>query len=639
MRFSPVELQTRPRAFALLITIVFLAIALMLFASIFYWAGTNAKLTQRNNQYNMSQAAAEAATETVLAHMMRDFLNQSIASSPASYAILPTNIDQSTWPVKYSFSDTNGDPGQITVWFGPTASNTIPLNSQYSGLYGFAQNFLLAARATPLNQPQTVSATVDEAFQLANIPLFQFAIFYNVNLEIDPGASMTITGPVFSDQSIWEGSSVCTFTTNVTAVGTNNTTATDPFADNYTGSGGPTFLMAGQPVNNANSLTMPIGTNNNPAAVIALLELPPPAYSMGTAAAYTTNGQLYLANEADLVISNAAYGTNFGSSTPFGTNVTIYYQDSGTAFYLNQLAPNYYVLKKPAITGLVTNYISTNTSAATDCNTNVQYAGFSFVTNTTFYDYRESKTVQALEIDISKLNLWLTNSATNGGSYYNNLCQLNKGHPIDGIYAYNSVPETGSTLPALRMVNGQTLATSSGLTVVTPFPMYVKGNYNVRTNGMTGGSDVNSNATSFTYPAALMADSVTILSSNWNDSLYVAGYAESSRSPSETTINAAMLEGIVPSNPNISGNYSGGVENFMRLEEKWSSVDLWYNGAIVVLFYSQYATNSWKPTGNYYDAPTRKWAFDANFAQESKLPPMTPQVKAVIRGQWTATDQ
>jgi hypothetical protein len=53
-------------------------------------------------------------------------------------------------------------------------------------------------------------------FRLAPLtPLFQYAIFYNVNMEIDPGAAMTITGPVFCNQNIWEGSAVCTFASTV----------------------------------------------------------------------------------------------------------------------------------------------------------------------------------------------------------------------------------------------------------------------------------------------------------------------------------------------------------------------------------------------------------------------------------------
>ena len=110
----------------------------------------------------------------------------------------------------------------------------------------------------------------------------------------------------------------------------------------------------------------------------------------------------------------------------------------------------------------------------------------------------------------------------------------------------------------------------------------------------------------------------------------------------QTTVNAAMLCGIVASDPTKTGNVgyngdcSGGVENFLRLLENWGSSTLTCNGSIVVLFYSQYATNSWVQTGKYYSAPTRHWAFDLNFQQANKLPPLTPQIRAMIRGNWYA---
>jgi len=156
--------------------------------------------------------------------------------------------------------------------------------------------------------------------------------------------------------------------------------------------------------------------------------------------------------------------------------------------------------------------------------------------------------------------------------------------------------------------------------------MYVQGNYNSQDSS---GSALGTTNTLHTYPAALMADAITVLSTSWNDSTITK-----LPSPGNTTVNAAMLEGIVASDPTISGDYSGGVENFMRLLENWGG-KLTYNGSIVVLFYSQVATNHWKPTNNYYNAPQRNWAFDLNFTQSAKLPPLTPSIKAMIRGQWT----
>ena len=635
------------RGFALLITLSFLLVSLLVFVSILYWATSNGTVTARNNQYNMSENAAEAAVERVIGQLDRDFVSLSISNSSAYYASLPATLDQSTWPTQYTYSDTNGNPNVISVLFGPPASSTVPLNSQFAGLYGLAQNVDVYATATPVGRTYNVPATVHESLQFANIPLYQFAIFYNVNLEICPGAAMLITGPVFCNQSIWEGANNATFSSTVTAVGTNCSLASDPFASNYAPQTPPAvFSMAGQPVNNANALVMPIGTNNSPQAILGLLNLPPPAYAMGTAAAYSSNGIVYPANGADLVITNFASGTNDGIYLPTGTNLIVYYQDSS----LTRLPYDFYIMtNRGAGTTYATNVVTTNFTA------NVIFAGFSWVTNVAFYDWREGwnggsgppKRVEVVQIDIAKFNKWMTNTARNGGSDSQGVNPdptklMHSGHHLDSIYVYDSVPLTSSQLPAVRVVNGAQLPSSAGFTVATPFPIYVWGNYNSQIPGAGGPvMSLGTNNTANTYPAALMGDSITVLSTNWNDS-YTNKLPTGTHGASSTTVNAAMLEGIVQSNPAISGNYSGGVENFMRLLEDWGSgvpsgkQTLTYNGSIVVLFYSQWATNSWIQTGNYYNPPTRNWAFDLNFQQASKLPPLTPAIKAMIRGNWFA---
>jgi hypothetical protein len=91
-----------------------------------------------------------------------------------------------------------------------------------------------------------------------------------------------------------------------------------------------------------------------------------------------------------------------------------------------------------------------------------------------------------------------------------------------------------------------------------------------------------------------------------------------------------------------NGIYSGGVENFLRLLEDWggNANPLTYNGSIVVMFPSQYATNYQVPPNpspsGYYTAPARDWGFDYNFTKQGGLPPLTPHSEAVIRGQWNA---
>jgi len=468
-----------------------------------------------------------------------------------------------------------------------------------------------------------------------------------MDLEIAAAAPLNITGPVFSNAGLWSGSTTITFANTVSAVGIATNTPNDPFCAGYTGSGKATYSMAGQPTSGNAPLTMPIGTNNDPAAAEALINLPPAAYAMGTAAAYSSTGAVYLANDADLYLTNFAKGTNWGTLTPNGTNMILYYQDAanGPGNYLTPLPYDLYLLK----TGGFTNYVSTNLAAKIGCVTNVQYAGYTFVSNVLFYDWREGwnngsgingkgKIVQAVQIDIGKFNAWLFgtnwfNGSTNvnGGQYCNATClsSSHKSHPIDCIYVYNSVPLTSTTLPAVRVVGGGMMPSRTapyGFTVATAMPLYVLGHYNA-SNSV--GSSVGKNSTVYTSPAGLMGDSITILSGNWKDS-------STGQKPAATTttVNAAVLAGIVRSTNSM---YSGGVENFLRCLESWgSSTYLWYNGSIMVMFPSRYATNFWQQTGGYYDAPNRKWAFDTNFVQQAGLPPLTPQAKGVIRATWNA---
>lgn len=100
---------------------------------------------------------------------------------------------------------------------------------------------------------------------------------------------------------------------------------------------------------------------------------------------------------------------------------------------------------------------------------------------------------------------------------------------------------------------------------------------------------------------------------------------------SDTTVNAAFLAGIVQT---TDKSYSGGVENFPRFLEDWSSNIFTYNGSMVVMFYSKVATGLWNGTATYYNPPTRKWAFDKNFMSPLKQPPGAPSFRYLNRGDW-----
>jgi hypothetical protein len=241
-----------------------------------------------------------------------------------------------------------------------------------------------------------------------------------------------------------------------------------------------------------------------------------------------------------------------------------------------------------------------------------------FVSTTNrFYDAREGKTVWPIDIDVGALVSW---SATNT----NERVALG-GRDVSSIYILDNRTMVGTNLGAVRVDNGRQLP-PLGLTVATASPLYVFGNYNQTNPAYLGTSN-----TSGSLPASLVADAITILSTNWSDANSQAPVA--SRDAKPTTVNAAILAGAVDTS---GGNYGGGMENFPRFLETWGSANTFtYNGSMVKMFPSLHATNIWgRP--NVYSPPQRNWAFDVNFNNPLKLPPLTPSLESVIRGQWAS---
>ena len=106
-----------------------------------------------------------------------------------------------------------------------------------------------------------------------------------------------------------------------------------------------------------------------------------------------------------------------------------------------------------------------------------------------------------------------------------------------------------------------------GLTVVSENPVYIQGNYNATAASVT---DAGSAA------AAVIADAVTLLSSDWNDIRSFMSPTEPGtavrRQPPATVAAFVSGKGIAfpqPASPTTSFGSDGGVHNFLRLLENW----------------------------------------------------------------------
>ncbi len=199
---------------------------------------------------------------------------------------------------------------------------------------------------------------------------------------------------------------------------------------------------------------------------------------------------------------------------------------------------------------------------------------------------------------------------------------------------------------AVRLINAATLpgvydsavaGNTRGFTLASENPVYVWGNYNATSVTVAGGTNVSTSDRYYPYntslhiPASVVSDLVTILSGSWNDGeSFAYPNAPGSRVASNTVVRFAMLAGdpITGYSPSagLTGNQNGGLINFPRFLETWSSKRLNYAGSFINLFNAFNSNARHKCCNTVYTPPTRDWTFEESFREPSRLPPGTPYV-------------
>jgi type II secretory pathway pseudopilin PulG len=187
----------------------------------------------------------------------------------------------------------------------------------------------------------------------------------------------------------------------------------------------------------------------------------------------------------------------------------------------------------------------------------------------------------------------------------------------------------------LKLVNGAlNNLPMPGFTVVAENPVYVQGDY----NSNSGDTVWNSNPVDVTHSAAaVIADSVTLLSVNWTDDQSMSKpNSLSPRTTARTNYRMAIASGKninFPQPPSAAGKNDfgtdGGVHNFLRYLENWNGGLIYYRGSMVSLYYSEYSTGLFKCCSLVYTPPARNYSFDEDFLTPSNLPPGTPMLQDI----------
>lgn len=588
MKTGLISPPRRPGGYALLVVLCVAAVSLLVLASTMQWTSNCALLNERSNQYARTLYAAEAATEKVIGRMRYDYGGGSDSQITNNLGIyrgaIPTAAESSRWN-DFLFTDAQGGQNRTYV---QCISNRVyvPIQSQYYALNGWRTVYRVLSNARQTTGRFNLTTGIQQDVETDSIPVFQFAIFYNGLLEFTWAAPLTVRGRTHANGPIFLGSaSALTFGATVTTTGFLGKTNWNGHAlGDYTGS----ITYSGSPLYRTNVpvLQLPIGTNNSPAAVREILYMPP-------------------AGEA--------------VNSPMGEQR--YFNKAGIVLLVSNTIVNAIIKNAPD------DFAAARLTSAT--NASALATNFPFLTLTnSFTDQREAnKLVKATQIDIGKFNRWILTNSTVIAKF-----PAVSGTRPNILYVADNRTVTGSQLAAVRINNGAAIPTngSTGFTLATPNPLYVWGDYN------NPGGVQNSTNTTQTQPASLVCDALTILSSSWQDNQSAQNY--NSRNAVSTTVNAALIAGIVYSTGPGATQFSGGVVNYPRLLEDWSpgnsTVVLTLNSSLVSFYNSARATNQFQNPGVYYAAPTRNFNFDPKFLSAVMQPPGTPAVGVISRSMW-----
>jgi hypothetical protein len=502
---------------------------------------------------------------------------------------------------------------QSTVNRGAPTLRTVS-SGPYTGLYAMSQVFDITVMAKDSTQARAGSVLTVNA---QSLPVFQFAVFYDQDLELFPGPPMTFDGRVHSNDNLY-------LRGNVIISGM----VTTPES---------TFMaMKQDDAQTVNNVWLHNGAGQ-------AVKLNFDSRSLGDAA-YRQQSELKFNSR----LMSKAHGVRplklpLPGNTPAWTLLLPRSDaDDGLTRTLKMAWKSDWVVTVRAGVFAMADTVAMK-AAFCDSLVMIRAEGLEVPSPAAcrrifkprpnaFLDGRENRRPDLIDIHVDSLRIWSDSAPATRAPRVLYLSFVNAplGAPGDLVAVRlrqaREVPRPRST------------ADSGGLTVATDRPMYVLGDFN----------SVN------WLPSALMADVLVFLSNPPNAAMSAATTVPSSqrcgvaagwcdnqqstlvrRMATNTTQNAAILAGHTPTScdwqragcPNPTSG--GGVHNMMGYRESWSGVNHHYTGSIVSLFGTRYFHNEWSLA--YYAPPHRIWAFDTRFQNPNLLPPGTPAVGNVVQ--------
>jgi hypothetical protein len=513
-------------------------------------------------------------------------------------------------------------------------TNVVPPAGYGPNSWQYSFFYLAAVDVTVPALTGNVTAKVRRVFEKKFDQPWTYALFYVDDLELQPSSPLTISGPIHTNSSLYIG------TSNFTAGA-----AVEYGADYVNGYSPKDLTHSATP-------TVPNFAKSDPS--LTLSDCPPSQVSP------------YLPFGWNLSLNTAGTGTGTGNDDSYHEVIETAQTGTDPLKYVRySLQPGYQVvIAANTSAGGSGNYSCTYVAAASSATPSPTPQAVSngiqsklvgnsgggssttvFNQGKFLYDAREGSWVKVTDVDISILvsNLasftgWtgVLYLSDKGATVYNNDGSVKTAGTVATTTVGGATIST--TKRAFRIIKGYNLP-NTGLTIVSENPIYIQGNYNTSANV---GDSVPSNGGTYTTPiasgytkraSAIIADAITILSPSWSDA-GSNGALSSRGATANMTINSALVSGNVPSGAFVSGSYSGGGENFIRMLEDWSGRTFCYYGSMVQLYRSNQAIGVWNGDNvTVYKAPqTSKWYYDDTLFS-SASPPGNLQIAAYLQQQ------
>jgi Tfp pilus assembly protein PilX len=173
------------RGMASLIALIMVAMLTLLGLAALSTSDDEVSIAGNELQETRAFYAAEAGLEKAAAALQSEFDTTGVPP-----LIMPSGSETiNNCAVAYSSSD-NG-----------AATQQVLSNGTLAGLHALVKSFTMTSTAS--NSSYNATVQVSQTFEAALVPIFQFAVFYNNDLEIAPGPAMTLGGRVHTNGDLW----------------------------------------------------------------------------------------------------------------------------------------------------------------------------------------------------------------------------------------------------------------------------------------------------------------------------------------------------------------------------------------------------------------------------------------------------